>query len=64
MKRLPLFLIIMLMAALWLHDTAAPTGQTVALSDGPWYADTSVPLELVNGSDPLSGVDGTSGVVG
>src|SRR5437764_1438061 len=44
-------------------DTAAPTGQTVALSGGPWYTTTSVPLVLDNGTDADSGVDPASGVI-
>src|SRR5581483_176916 len=44
-------------------DTAAPTGQTVALSGGPYYTSASVPLTLSNGSDAGSGVDASTGIV-
>src|SRR5439155_13081931 len=44
-------------------DTTAPTGQTVALSGGPYYSGLSVPLTLGNGSDAGSGVDASSGIV-
>jgi hypothetical protein len=44
-------------------DSTAPTGQTVALGGGPWYATASVPLTLGTGSDTGSGVDGSRGVV-
>ena len=44
-------------------DSTAPTGQTVSLSGGPWYATLSVPLTLGSGSDSDSGVNPTSGIV-
>src|SRR5205823_1398753 len=44
-------------------DTSAPSGQSVALSGGPWYAPAGVALMLGNGSDDASGVDAGSGVV-
>src|SRR5204862_4824337 len=44
-------------------DTAAPSGQTVALSGGPWYGTLAVTLALANGTDAGSGVDAASGVV-
>ena len=44
-------------------DTTAPTGQSVSLSGGPWYATDSVDLTLANGSDSGAGVDNASGVV-
>ena len=44
-------------------DSTAPTGQTAALSGGPYYSSTSVPLTLGNGSDTGAGVDSSSGVV-
>ncbi len=44
-------------------DTAAPTGQTVDLSGGPWYSNASVPLTIDTGSDAGSGVDAGSLVV-
>ena len=31
------------------NDTTAPTGQSAALSGGPWYTTLSVPLTLDNG---------------
>src|SRR5207249_12019753 len=45
------------------RDATAPSGQTVALSGGPYYTSLSVPLTLSNGSDSGSGIDSTSGVV-
>ncbi len=45
------------------NDTTAPSGQTAALSGGPWYASASVPLTLGGGTDAGSGVDATRGVV-
>src|SRR5205085_4941152 len=44
-------------------DTAAPTGQTVALSGGPSYTTASVALTLSNGTDGGSGIDASSGLV-
>jgi hypothetical protein len=44
-------------------DTTAPTGQSVALSGGPWYTTTSVPLTLNGGTDTGSGVDPARGAV-
>src|SRR5205085_944959 len=44
-------------------DTTAPSGQTVALSGGPYYTTLSIPLTLANGTDTGAGVDSTSGIV-
>src|SRR5207244_8072442 len=44
-------------------DTAAPSGQSVDLSGGPYYTTLSVPLSLANGSDSGSGIDAASGIV-
>src|SRR5262249_25607632 len=44
-------------------DSNAPSGQSVALSGGPWYTTRSVPLTLANGTDAETGVDVASGVV-
>jgi Chitobiase/beta-hexosaminidase C-terminal domain len=44
-------------------DTTAPTGQTVALSGGPWYASLSVPLTLGAGTDVGAGIDASRGIV-
>jgi VCBS repeat-containing protein len=44
-------------------DSAGPTGQTVTLVGGPWYTALSVGLTLANGTDALSGVDATTGIV-
>src|SRR5207253_9430554 len=44
-------------------DSTAPSGQTVALSGGPYFSTLSVPLTLANGTDGGAGVDATSGVV-
>lgn len=44
-------------------DATAPTGQTVALSGGPWYGSLSVPLTLGAGTDVGSGIDASRGVV-
>jgi Chitobiase/beta-hexosaminidase C-terminal domain len=44
-------------------DTAAPTGQTVALDGGPWFTSASVPLTIGAGTDAGAGVDSTGGVV-
>jgi hypothetical protein len=44
-------------------DSTAPTGQTITLSGGPWYATASVPLTIGQGSDAGAGVDSTRGVV-
>ena len=38
-------------------DTTAPSGQTIALTGGPWYTSTSVAFSLGNGSDAGSGLD-------
>ena len=43
-------------------DTAAPTGQTVALDGGPWFTSASVPLTIGTGTDAGAGVDTTRGV--
>src|SRR5581483_9214527 len=45
------------------NDTTAPTGQSVALTGGPWYTTTSVPLTIGWGSDAGSGLDSSSQVV-
>jgi hypothetical protein len=45
------------------NDTTAPTGQSIALTGGPYYTATSVPLTLADGSDAGAGLDSTSGVV-
>ena len=47
----------------FVRDTTAPTGQTVALSGGPYYTTLSVPLTLANGSDTGSGINTATGVV-
>jgi hypothetical protein len=44
-------------------DAAPPTGQTIALVGGPYFATTSVPLTISRGSDAASGVDPTGDVV-
>jgi hypothetical protein len=44
-------------------DSTPPTGQTVALSGGPWFTTQSVPFTLVAGSDAGSGVDAARGIV-
>src|SRR5581483_741783 len=44
-------------------DSTAPSGQTAALSGGPYYTTLSVPLTLANGTDAQSGIDSTSGIV-
>ena len=44
-------------------DTTAPSGQTVALSNGPGYSTLSVPLVLGNGTDAGSGLNISSGSV-
>lgn len=44
-------------------DTTGPTGQTVALSGGPGYSTSSVPLILGNASDAGAGVDSSGGVL-
>src|SRR5206468_995580 len=41
----------------------APSGQSAALSGGPWYTSLSVPLTLDNGSDAGAGIDASSGLV-
>ncbi len=38
-------------------DATAPTGQSAALSGGPWYTTLSVPLTIGWGSDAGSGLD-------
>jgi chitobiase/beta-hexosaminidase-like protein len=43
-------------------DSAAPTGQAVALSGGPWYT-SSVALTVTPGTDAGSGVDASRSVV-
>ena len=45
-----------------LPDTAPPTGQSAAITGG-YYNSLSVPVTLGDGSDALSGVDPSSGVV-
>ena len=44
-------------------DSTPPSGQTIALGGGPWYATTSVPLTLVQGTDVGAGVDPARAVV-
>jgi len=44
-------------------DSTPPTGQTIALGGGPWFASTSVPLTIGPGSDAGAGVDSSRGVV-
>jgi hypothetical protein len=44
-------------------DSTAPSGQTIALSGGPWFATQSVPLTIGTGTDAGAGVDATRGVV-
>ena len=44
-------------------DITKPTGQTVALSGGPFYSTLSVPLTIGNGTDAGSGLDTSSLVV-
>jgi chitobiase/beta-hexosaminidase-like protein len=44
-------------------DTTAPSGQTIALTGGPWYTTTSVPLTITRGTDTGSGVDAARDVV-
>ena len=44
-------------------DVTNPTGQTVALSGGPYFSSLSVPLTIGNGSDSGSGVNASSLVV-
>jgi hypothetical protein len=45
-------------------DTAAPTGQTLALDAGPWFASTSVALTSGDGGDAAgSGIDRSSRVL-
>ncbi len=44
-------------------DSAAPSGQTVDLTGGPWYTTLSVPLTIDWGSDADSGLDNSSKVV-
>jgi hypothetical protein len=44
-------------------DSTVPTGQTIALSGGPWFTTASVPLTIVAGTDTGgSGVDASRGV--
>ncbi|HKP19173.1 MAG TPA: chitobiase/beta-hexosaminidase C-terminal domain-containing protein [Gaiellaceae bacterium] len=38
-------------------DSTAPTGPTAALSGGPWYSTTSVPLTIGTGTDSAAGID-------
>jgi hypothetical protein len=44
-------------------DSTAPSGQTIALAGGPWFATTSVPLTIARGTDAGSGVDAIRDVV-
>src|SRR5262249_5416244 len=44
-------------------DSAVPTGQSVALSSGPYYSSLSVPLTISWGTDAASGLDATTEVV-
>ncbi len=44
-------------------DSTPPTGQTAALSGGPWYSKLSVPVTLGAGTDAGSGVDASRGAV-
>src|SRR5581483_4084991 len=45
------------------NDATAPTGQSAALSGGPWYTTLSVPLTLDFGSDAGAGLDASTEVV-
>src|SRR5437773_1613254 len=44
-------------------DTTPPSGQSIALSGGPFYTALSVALTLDDGSDGGAGVDPASGIV-
>jgi hypothetical protein len=44
-------------------DSAAPTGASVAVTGGPWFTSTVVPVQATAGSDAGSGVDPGSLVV-
>jgi len=44
-------------------DSIAPTGQTISLVGGPFFATTSVPLTISRGSDTGAGVDPAGDVV-
>ena len=44
-------------------DSTAPTGQSAALTAGPWYTTLSVGVALDNGSDAESGIDPASGLL-
>src|SRR5262249_52866082 len=44
-------------------DTTAPSGESAALTGGPWYTSASVPLALDWGSDAGSGLDSSTQVV-
>ena len=44
-------------------DSTPPTGPTIALSGGPWFATLSVPLTIGAGSDAGAGIDAARGVV-
>ncbi len=44
-------------------DATGPTGQTVALAGGPFFAVTSVPLTIARGTDAQSGVAASGDVV-
>ena len=44
-------------------DSTAPTGQTVALTGGPWYTALSIPLTIGWGSDAGSGLDSSTQTV-
>jgi hypothetical protein len=44
-------------------DSTAPTGQTITLGGGPFFATTSVPLTLSRGTDAGAGVDPAKDVV-
>ncbi len=47
----------------FVRDTTAPSGQSVALSGGPWYTTASVPLTINWGSDAGAGLDASTEVV-
>jgi Chitobiase/beta-hexosaminidase C-terminal domain len=44
-------------------DSTPPTGQTIALSGGPWFSTPSVTLTIGAGTDTGAGVDSNRGVV-
>ena len=44
-------------------DSTPPTGQTIALTGGPWFPALSVPLTIGAGTDTGSGIDAARGVV-